>query len=101
MIINMKNLFLIATIFLISACASKEKRICPTEAEEAVSTCRAEEFCKYASTATGPGAHMGLGLGVGLGNLSVGVGGSRPIGSYSRCYDENMLMQKNKSEAVN
>lgn len=89
--------FLMASVgvLLIASCASKEKKACPTEAEEPVSACRAQDKCR--SSASG----VGVGIGVGLGNFGLGLGRSTSASNYADCIDKDMAEQKLKSQKNN
>ncbi len=62
-----------------TACATPKKIICKSEAEEAVSNCRAEEACKYYT-----GARTGF---------------KSSLGSYNSCFNQEMQKQKEAAKA--
>ncbi|MBX2995266.1 MAG: hypothetical protein KF681_10595 [Bdellovibrionaceae bacterium] len=74
------------------SCASKEKKVCPTEADEPVSACRAQENCR------GSASGVGVGVGLGLGNFGLGLGRSTSASNYADCIDKDMAEQKAKSQ---
>lgn len=76
-------------------CETKEKVICPTVAEEAISVCRAKQRCLNVNTSTGVGIGFGFGLGPNTGStVGVDVNRNNVDETYPNCIDRDLDEQK-------
>jgi hypothetical protein len=87
----------IVIILAAVSCANKEKLVCPTVEEEAVSVCRAKQNCMDVNTSTGIGIGVGFGLGSGS-SVGVGVNRNRVDDDYPNCIDRELDAQKAAAE---
>lgn len=87
----------IVILLAAASCATKEKLICPSVEEEAVSVCRAKQNCMDVNTSTGVGVGVGFGLGSGS-SVGVGINRNRFDDTYPNCLDRDLDAQKATAE---
>ena len=90
---------LIVILVAAVSCATKEKLVCPSVEEEAISVCRAKQNCMDVNTSTGVGVGVGFGLGSGS-TVGVGINRNRFDDTYPNCIDRDLDAQKASAESA-